>query len=100
MKFKVLAYKFSVPLFWLTILLLHLIGPDFGIYRGFSSAVLIGLLIGSLTGRFFLDNEYLASLIVDDKKLLLTYLTSFARRRQVTIRLDAITNIKVKRKYF
>lgn len=98
MKFKVLAYTFSVPLLWLTILLLQLIAPDFGIPRSFSSAVLIGLLVGSLIGRFSLDSKYLTSLLVDDEKLLLTYLTALARQRQLTIRIDTIRNIKVKKK--
>lgn len=100
MKFKVLAYTFSVPLLWLTILLLQLIAPDFGISRSFSSAVLIGLLVGSLIGRFFLDSKYLTSLLVDNEKLLLTYLTPLARQRQLTIRIDTIKNIKVKKKIF
>ena len=100
MKLKVLAYTFSVPLLWLSVLLLQFIAPDFGISRSYSSAVLIGLLIGSLIGRFFLDSKYLTNLLVDDKKLLLTYLTPLARLRQVIIRLDAINNIKVKKKIF
>jgi hypothetical protein len=100
MKFKVLAYTFSVPLLWLTILLLQLIAPDFGISRSFSSAVLIGLLIGSLIGRFFLDSKYLTNLLVDEEKLLLTYLTPLARQRQLTIHVDTIRNIKMKKKIF
>ena len=100
MKFKVLAYTFSVPLLWLTILLLQLIAPDFGISRSFSSAVLIGLLIGSLIGRFFLDSKYLTNLLVDEEKLLLTYLTPLARQRQLTIQVDTIRNIKIKKKIF
>ena len=100
MKFKVLAYTFSVPLLWLTILLLQLIAPDFGISRSFSSAVLIGLLVGSLIGRFFLDSKYLTSLIGDEEKLLLTYLTPLARQRQLTIRVDTLKNIKMKKRIF
>lgn len=100
MKFKVLAYTFSVPLLWLTILLLQLIAPEFGISRSFSSAVLIGLLFGSLIGRFFLDSKYLTSLLVDDENLRLTYLTPLARHRQLTIPVDTIRNIKVKKKIF
>lgn len=100
MKFKVLAYTFSVPILWLTILLLQLIAPDFGISRSFSSAVLIGLLIGSLIGRFFLDSKYLTNLLVDEEKLLLTYLTPLARQRQLTIQVDTIRNIKIKNKIF
>ena len=100
MKFKVLAYTFSVPLLWLTIFLLQLIAPDFGISRSFSSAVLIGLLIGSLLGRFFLDSKYLTNLLVDEEKLILTYLTPLARQRQLTIQVDTVRNIKMKNKIF
>ncbi|HNU14763.1 MAG TPA: hypothetical protein PKI55_09865 [Chitinophagaceae bacterium] len=100
MKFKVLAYTFSVPLLWLTILLVQLIVSDFGISRRFSSVALIGLLIGALIGRFFTDSKYLTRLLVDNKNLLLIYLTPLARQRQVTIQLDTITNIKVRKKIF
>ena len=100
MKLKVLAYTFSVPLVWLTLLLLQTIAPDFGISRSFSSAVLVGLLIGSLIGRFFLNSKYLTGLLVDDNVLLLTYLTPLGRKRQLAIRLDTVVEVKMKKKMF
>jgi hypothetical protein len=100
MKLKVLAYTFSVPLVWLTLLLLQTIATDFGISRSFSSAVLVGLLIGSLIGRFFLNSKYLTRLLVDDNVLLLTYLTPLGRKRQLAIRLDTVVEVKMKKKMF
>ena len=100
MKLKVLAYTFSVPLLWATMLLLQIIVPDFGVSRSFSSAVLIGLLIGSLVGRFFLDSKYLTDLLVDDEKITLTYLTPLARKRQIIIRFLTLTDIKLKKRIF
>ncbi|MBC6491553.1 hypothetical protein ACFSQD_12695 [Flavihumibacter stibioxidans] len=100
MKFKVLAYTFSLPLLWLTILLLQLIVPNVGISHIFSTAFLIGLLGGSLVGRFSLSSKYLTSLIVDGEKLILTYMTPLARKRHITIPLDALADIKVKEKIF
>jgi hypothetical protein len=100
MKFKVLAHTFSVPMLWLAILLLLLIVPDFRIFRSWSSAVLIGLLCGSLIGSFFFKRKYLTTLMIGDSELMITYLTPLARQCQVTISLGSITNIIVKNKVF
>lgn len=100
MKFKVLAYTFSVPLLWATLLLLQLVLPDFGLSRSFSTAVLFGLLIGSLIGRFFIDSKYLTDLVVDDEKISIIYLTPFARQRHLIIRHSTLTDIKLKKKIF
>lgn len=100
MRLKVLAYTFSVPLIWATILLLQIIVPDFGASRSFSSAVLVGLLFSTLIGRFCLDSKYLTDLLVDDEKITLVYLTSLARKRQITIRFSTLTDIKLKKRIF
>jgi hypothetical protein len=100
MKLKVLAYTFSVPLLWATILLLQIIVPDFGVSRSVSSAVLVGLLIGSLIGRFFLDSKYLTDLLIEDERITLTYLTPLARKRQITIRFLTLADIKMKKRIF
>lgn len=100
MKYKVLAYTFLIPLLWLTILLLRFTVPGFEIPRLFSPAILIGLFIGSFAARFFLNSKYLTSLLINDKKLLLTYLTPLARQYEVTIHLSTITNITVRKKIF
>jgi len=100
MKIKVLAYSFSIPLLWATILLLRIIGPDFGISRSFSYAVLFGLLIGSLISLFYIDRKYLIDLLVDDEKITLTYLTPLARKRQILICFSTLTDIKLTKRIF
>ena len=100
MKFKVLAYTFSVPLIWAALLFLKDIIPDFVLSRSFSSGVLCGLIAGSLIGRFFIDSKYLTDLSVDDENVMLTYLTPLARQHHMTIRLSTLTDIKLKKKIF
>jgi hypothetical protein len=85
MKFKVLAYTFSIPLLWVILLGLNDIAPGIGISRSLSTAVIIGLLIGSLIGRFLIESKYLTDIIVDGEKLSLSYLKPMARQRKITI---------------
>jgi hypothetical protein len=100
MKLKVIAYTFSVPLVWLTLLLLHTIFPDLGISRILSIGVLIGLFIGSLIGRLFLVSKYLTELLVNNEVVSLTYLTPLGRQRQLAISLDEVKEMKMEKKSF
>jgi hypothetical protein len=100
MKLKVLIYTFSVPLFWVTLLFIKDIVPDFGLSNSFSSAVLCGLIVGSLIGRFLTDKKYLTELFVDEENVMVTYLTPLARQHQVTIPISTLTDIKLKKRIF
>jgi len=100
MKFKVLAYTFSVPLFWFAIFLLQYFAPDLWISRIISSGFLLGLLLGSFIVRFFFSRKYLNSLVIDDKNIHFTYFTPLAFQHHEVLQIDTITYIKVKRKIF
>ncbi|MBS1732225.1 MAG: hypothetical protein JST02_02920 [Bacteroidetes bacterium] len=98
MRFKILAYTFSVPLVWLTLLLIKYYAPHLAISHFFSSGVLTGLFIGSILVRLLLDSKYLTGLTIDKNVIELTYLTSFGSLRHTTLMLDTLTEIKVKKK--
>ena len=100
MRFKILVYTFSVPLVWLTLLLIKYYAPHLAISQFFSSGVLTGLLIGSFLVRLLLHSKYLIGLTIDKNAIELTYLTSFGSQRQTTLLLDTLTEIKVKKKLF
>lgn len=99
MKFKVLAYTFLAPLLLVVILLLKGIIPDFGIPRNFSYAILFFLLISFfMNGLFIKNNKYLTELLIDEKEVLLVYLTPLARQHKIIIRFSTLTDIQLKRK--
>ena len=100
MKFKVLAYTFSVPLIWLSIYLLQYYAPDIWISRIISPGFILGLLLGSFLVRFFFNRKYLNSLVFDDKNIHFTYFTPLAFRYNEVLQIDTITHIKVKNKIF
>jgi hypothetical protein len=100
MRFKILAYTFSVPLIWLTLLLVKYYAPNLPISQFFSLGWLIGLLIGSFLGRMLFHSKYLTGLTIDKNDIELTYLTSFGSQRQIILSLDTITEVKVKKKTF
>ncbi|ULQ55848.1 hypothetical protein KJS94_14455 [Flavihumibacter rivuli] len=100
MKLKVLAYTLSVPLIWMTLLFFKDIVPDYGLSNSFSSAVLCGLIVGSIIGRFLLDRKYLTELFFDDENVTFTYLTPLTRQHQVTFRISTLIDIKLKKRIF
>lgn len=100
MKFKVLAYTFSVPLIWLSIYLLQYYAPDIWISRIISPDFILGLLLGSFIVRFFINRKYLNSLVPDDKNIHFTYFTPLAFQNHEAFQIDTITHIKVRRKIF
>jgi hypothetical protein len=100
MKFKVLAYTFLVPLLLAAILILKIIIPDSGTFRHFSYTILFFLLISFLINRLFFGRKYLTELLIDEKEILLVYLTPLARQQKINIRFLTLTDIELKRKNF
>ena len=66
--------------------------------RFFSQGVLIGLTIGSLLSCFIFSRKHLIKFTIENNLIKLTYLNQLAYEGQITIPMDSLSRIKIKKK--
>lgn len=100
MKYKIIAYSFVVPLFWIIILLLKEYAP--GVLPGklFSNGVILGLAIGSSLGAIFYTRRYLIDFSQQGDQVTLVYLNQFGRERKKEITQTTLSRSQIKKKGF
>lgn len=89
-----------MPLLWTFMFFLKNKFPDLYISNFFSHNLIFAFGIVSVLRLFSSDDRYMSDILIDNEKIILTYLTSFAIERKISISIEKIVNTKIKHKIF